>query len=220
MNNRSRDDAANFELPTDLIAQQPLAERTQSRLLCLNGATGDYQDQQFAQLPSLLNENDLLVLNNTRVIPARIFAKKASGGGIEVMLERVLSDNEVLVQIRASKAPKIGGQLLLGDEQVEAEVISRENGFYQLRLNDERSAIDVLQAIGHMPLPPYIDRADDALDQHRYQTVFAEHLGAVAAPTAGLHFDQAILDEMSAKGVPACGCGYLSAGAGGGYCNA
>ncbi|MCF6325085.1 MAG: tRNA preQ1(34) S-adenosylmethionine ribosyltransferase-isomerase QueA [Gammaproteobacteria bacterium] len=191
----------NFDLPTDLIAQQPLAERTQSRMLCLNGATGDYQDQQFAQLPSLLNENDLVVLNNTRVIPARIFGKKASGGGIEVMLERVLSDNEVLVQIRASKAPNVGGQLLLGDGPVEAEVISRENGFYQLRLNDERSVIDVLQAIGHMPLPPYIDRADDELDQQRYQTVFAEHPGAVAAPTAGLHFDQAILDEMSAKGV-------------------
>jgi len=191
----------NFELPTELIAQQPLAERTQSRMLCLNGSTGEYVDRQFAQLPSLLNENDLLVFNNTRVIPARIFGKKASGGRIEVMLERVLGDSEVLVQIRASKAPKVGGQLLLGDEAVEAAVISRTNGFYRLRLNDARSAIVVLQAIGHMPLPPYIDRPDDELDQQRYQTVFAEHPGAVAAPTAGLHFDQEILDEISARGV-------------------
>jgi len=191
----------NFDLPTELIAQQPLAERTQSRLLCLHGETGEYDDRQFMQLPSLLNENDLLVFNNTRVIPARIFGIKASGGRIEVMLERVLSDSEVLVQIRASKAPKVGGQLLLGDEHVEAEVMSRTNGFYQLRLNDERSAIDVLQAIGHMPLPPYIGRPDDELDQQRYQTVFAEQPGAVAAPTAGLHFDQAILDQISAKGI-------------------
>jgi len=191
----------NFDLPTDLIAQQPLAERSQSRLLCLNGETGECIDRQFIALPSLLNENDLLVFNNTRVIPARIFGIKASGGRIEVMLERVLSDSEVLVQIRASKAPKIGGQLLLGDEHVEAEVMSRTSGFYQLRLNDERSAIDVLQAVGHMPLPPYIDRPDDELDQQRYQTVFAEQPGAVAAPTAGLHFDQAILDQMSAKGI-------------------
>jgi len=117
------------------------------------------------------------------------------------MLERVLSDSDMLVQIRASKAPKVGGQLFLGDEAVDATVISRENGFYQLRLNDARSAIDVLQAIGHVPLPPYIERPDDELDQQRYQTVFAEHPGAVAAPTAGLHFDQAILNEISAKGV-------------------
>ena len=109
----------NFDLPIELIAQQPLAERTQSRLLCLNGETGEFIDRQFVALSSLLNENDLLVFNNTRVIPARIFGVKASGGRIEVMLERVLSDSEMLVQIRASKAPKVGGQLLLGDERVE-----------------------------------------------------------------------------------------------------
>lgn len=191
----------NFDLPLDLIAQRPLTERTQSRLLCLDGAMGEWCDQQFAQLPTLLNKDDLLVLNNTRVIPARIFGKKVSGGRIEVMLERVLSDSELLVQIRASKAPKVGGQLLLGDEAIKAEVVARDNGFYQLRLDDQRSAIAVVQAIGHMPLPPYIDHSDDALDQQRYQTIFAEHPGAVAAPTAGLHFDQSILDEISAKGV-------------------
>ncbi len=190
----------NFDLPPDLIAQWPLRERTQSRLLCLDGAKGEWRDQQFAQLPTLLNKDDLLVLNNTRVIPARIFGTKASGGRIEVMLERVLSDSELLVQIRASKAPKVGGQLLLGEEGIKAEVIARDNGFYQLRLDDQRSAIAVVQAIGHMPLPPYIDRSDDAFDQQRYQTIFAEHPGAVAAPTAGLHFDQSILDEISAKG--------------------
>ncbi len=191
----------NFELPTELIAQQPLAERTQSRMLCLNGLTGEYVDQQFSQFPALLNEDDLLVFNNTRVIPARIFGKKASGGRVEVMLERLLGDSEMLVQIRASKAPKVGGLLLLGDEAVEAEVTSRANSFYRLRLHDERNAMTVLEAIGHMPLPPYIDRADSKLDQQRYQTVFAAHPGAVAAPTAGLHFDQAILDEIGAKGV-------------------
>ncbi len=191
----------NFDLPPDLIAQRPLVERTQSRLLCLNGAMGEWRDQQFAQLPALLNKDDLLVFNDTRVIPARIFGKKASGGRIEVMLERVLSDSELLVQIRASKAPKVGSQLLLGEALVKAEVLSRNNGFYQLRLHDERSVIAVIQAIGHMPLPPYIERSDEALDQQRYQTVFAEHPGAVAAPTAGLHFDQSILDEISAKGV-------------------
>jgi len=190
-----------FDLPPELIAQQPLAERSQSRLLTLDGATGEWCDRQFAQLPSLLNKDDLLVLNNTRVIPARIFGKKASGGRIEVMLERVLSDNELLVQVRASKAPKEGSQLLLGDEMVEADVITREGGFYRLHLNDERSALAVLQAIGHMPLPPYIDRPDEASDKQRYQTVFAMHPGAVAAPTAGLHFDQSILDAISAKGI-------------------
>jgi len=191
----------NFDLPPELIAQRPLTERTQSRLLCLDGAMGEWRDQQFAQLPTLLNKDDLLVLNNTRVIPARIFGTKASGGCIEVMLERVLGDSELLVQIRASKAPKVGGQLLLGDEAIKAEVVARDNGFYQLRLNDQRSAIAVVQAIGHMPLPPYIDRSEDALDQQRYQTIFAEHPGAVAAPTAGLHFDQSILNEISANGV-------------------
>ncbi len=191
----------NFDLPPELIAQTPLAKRTQSRLLSLDGGSGAWCDRQFQQLPSLLNENDLLVFNNTRVIPARIFGKKASGGRIEVMLERLLSDRELLVQIRASKSPKVGGQLLLGDEMISAEVLSRENGFYKLRLDDERSAIEVLQTIGHIPLPPYIDRPDDELDKQRYQTVFATSPGAVAAPTAGLHFDQSMLERISALGI-------------------
>ncbi len=190
-----------FDLPMELIAQQPLARRSQSRLLTLNGETGAWSDQQFTQLLSLLNDDDLLVFNNTRVIPARIFGSKVSGGRIEVMLERIIGEREVLAQIRASKAPKVGGQLRLGDELVEAEVVARQNGFYHLRLNDKRSALEVLQAIGHIPLPPYIERPDGALDKQRYQTVFAKHPGAVAAPTAGLHFDQALLDEISAKGV-------------------
>lgn len=190
-----------FDLPDELIAQQPLAERHQSRLLSLDGSTGAVKDLLFEQLPSLINPGDLLVFNNTKVIPARIFGKKASGGRIEVMVERLISSDELLVQIRASKAPREGGRLLLGDDEFEAEVLSREEGFYRIRFVDECSAMDVVQQIGHMPLPPYIERDDEALDRSRYQTVFAQHPGAVAAPTAGLHFDQAMLDRLEVSGV-------------------
>lgn len=190
-----------FTLPDELIAQQPLAERRQSRLLSLDGSTGMVSDLLFERLPSLINPGDLLVFNDTRVIPARIFGRKASGGRIEVMIERLLSDNELLVQISASKAPKEGGRLLLGDDEYEVEVLSRDDGFYRIRFVEECSAIDIVQRIGHVPLPPYIERDDEPFDRERYQTVFAQHPGAVAAPTAGLHFDQMMLDQLDSAGV-------------------
>ena len=184
-----------YELPPELIAQAPLAERPASRLL----VPGDPpHDLYFSDLPSLLREGDLLVLNDTRVIPARLFGQKQTGGKIEVLLERVLNEHEALVQIGSSRSPKAGASLEF-DEGVTAEMLGREDSFFVLRFN--QPALEVFEQQGHMPLPPYIDRADDPSDRDRYQTVFAEQPGAVAAPTAGLHFDAELLAQIRAAGV-------------------
>jgi S-adenosylmethionine:tRNA ribosyltransferase-isomerase len=183
-----------FDLPTDLIAQAPLEQRSASRLLCLDRQTGRVQDRVFRDLTGLLNRSDLLVFNNTEVIPARLFGKKTSGGRVEILVERLLGDHDCLAQVRASKSPQAGGTLILEDGS-ELQVLGREDDFFRLRSVDN-DLMDLLKNLGHMPLPPYITREDTDRDRRRYQTVFAEKPGAVAAPTAGLHFDKALLEQL------------------------
>ncbi len=197
-----------FDLPDELIAQYPAAERTASALLCLDGDSGALTDRRFLDLPQLLRAGDLLVFNDTRVIPARLFGQKETGGRVEVLVERVLDERRVLAYVRASKSPKTGSHLSLEGDIV-AEMLGRQGELFELALSGSRSesrangesALDLLEAHGHMPLPPYIERADANDDRERYQTVYADKRGAVAAPTAGLHFDQAMLDTLAAQGV-------------------
>ncbi|MGD8796672.1 MAG: tRNA preQ1(34) S-adenosylmethionine ribosyltransferase-isomerase QueA [Thiohalophilus sp.] len=193
-----------FELPEELIAQFPAAQRRASRLLCLDGVSGELEDRQFADLPALLNPGDLLVLNDTRVIPARLFGQKESGGRVEVLVERLLTGHELLAHVRASKSPKPGTALILSPT-VRASMLGREGELFHLRITDEsnpgRALLAILEELGHMPLPPYIRRTDESADRERYQTVFAERPGAVAAPTAGLHFDQAMLEQLVEQGI-------------------
>jgi S-adenosylmethionine:tRNA ribosyltransferase-isomerase len=186
-----------FDLPPELIAQEPPAVRGASRLLLLDGADGHTEDRQFAGLPDLLRPGDLLVFNDTRVIPARLFGHKASGGRVEVLVERLLDEFRVLAHVRASKSPKPGMRLEL--EGVSAETLGRDGDLFELRF--ALPVLDTLERHGHMPLPPYIARPDAAADRERYQTVYARRAGAVAAPTAGLHFDQGMLERLAAAGV-------------------
>ena len=188
-----------YDLPRELIAQAPLAERSASRLLALDGATGAIDDRRFADLPEHLRAGDLLVCNDTRVLPARLAGKRTpSGGRVELLLERVLGSRRVLAQLRASHMPKPGGEIEL-DGGALARVDSRDDGFVELTL--DRDAAAFWREHGEMPLPPYIERAPDESDRDRYQTVFARAPGAVAAPTAGLHFDAALLAALDARGV-------------------
>ena len=189
-----------FDLPDDLIAQHPAARRVGSRLLCLNRDNGAIQDRQFADLESLLRPGDLLVLNNTRVVPARFHGHKFSGGRLEVMVDRVLDRSRVLAQIRCSRSPKVGSGLRL-DCGIDLEVLARHDDLFELRFDDPRPVLELMEAYGQVPLPPYIARLADANDRERYQTVFARHQGAVAAPTAGLHFDRDMLARLAANGV-------------------
>ncbi len=200
-----------FDLPEELIAQYPLPQRTDSRLLCLDGSTGELQDRVFKELPQLLQPGDLLVFNNTRVIPARLFGQKSTGGKVEVLVERVLDERSFLAQIRASKSPKEGALLTLGiDHQddhnkagFQVTMLGRQGDLFHLQLaaDEEQAVFSLLDRFGHMPLPPYVERADDKTDLQRYQTVYAKEKGAVAAPTAGLHFDEALLADIKAMGV-------------------
>jgi S-adenosylmethionine:tRNA ribosyltransferase-isomerase len=187
-----------FELPERLIAQHPPKVRGASRLLLVGHA--GLVDKTFLDLPGLLNGHDVLILNDTRVLKARLLGKKASGGQIEVMVERVLSAHEVLAKVRASKSPKAGSHFELA-ETIMVEVLGREDEFFHLRFACEEPVEAVLEQYGKLPLPPYITHAADAEDDERYQTIFAREQGAVAAPTAGLHFDQTMLDTLCAKGV-------------------
>jgi S-adenosylmethionine:tRNA ribosyltransferase-isomerase len=189
-----------YLLPTELIAQYPLPERSGSRLLCVDGISGALVDRRFRQLPELLRAGDLLVFNDTRVIAARLLGVKESGGRVEVLIERVLGAHCVLAQVRASKSPKRGGRLLL-EGRLEAEVVGRREELYELRFCDPRPVPEVLEEVGRVPLPPYIARAAEATDAQRYQTVYAARPGAVAAPTAGLHFDRPLLERLAAAGV-------------------
>lgn len=186
-----------FALPEHLIAQYPPEKRGASRLLHVCGL--EREDRLFAELPGLVREHDLLVLNDTRVLKARLFGAKDSGGKVEVMVERVLDGHEVLAQIRASKPPKPGGDLLLA-EVLPVTVLGREGEFYRLRFEHTEDVTVLLEQYGKLPLPPYITHAASIEDEERYQTVFARQPGAVAAPTAGLHFDEAMLDALRAKG--------------------
>lgn len=189
-----------YTLPEELIAKYPPAERGQSRLLHLDGTTGALQDQAFPDLLAHVHPGDLMVFNDTRVIPARVFGRKATGGQVEVMVERIVDRQQVLAQIRASKAPRPQSTLTL-DDGTELLVQARHNDLYELVFPADRTALEVLESVGHMPLPPYIDRADQASDRERYQTVYGRRDGAVAAPTAGLHFDQPFLEALRNKGV-------------------
>lgn len=189
-----------FELPECLIAKYPMPERASSRLLCLTGESGEIEHRTFVDLLDKVEAGDLMVFNNTRVIPARVFGQKESGGKVEILVERVLDTHSVLAHVRASKAPKEGSQIAL-DEAISLVVGERSDALFVLHFPAHAPALDTLEKIGHMPLPPYIDRADKAEDRERYQTVYGEVQGAVAAPTAGLHFDAAMLDALAAKGV-------------------
>jgi len=192
----------NFELPESLIAHYPRAERSSCRLLSLDGPTGELTHGVFTDVLEKLNAGDLLVFNNTRVIPARVFGRKASGGKIEMLVERVLDEHRVLAHIRASKAPKPGSELLLGDdESVKATMVARHDTLFEIAFDDQRAVLEILNQVGHMPLPPYIDRPDEESDRELYQTVYSARPGAVAAPTAGLHFDDGLLEALRAKGV-------------------
>lgn len=189
-----------FTLPEHLIAKYPTPDRTASRLLHLNGTTGDVHHKQFQQMLDLVEPGDLLVFNNTRVIPARLLGQKASGGKVEVLIERIVDDNNALAHVRASKAPKPGTDLLL-EGAVSVTVTGRQDALFELRFNGDATVLEQLEQYGHMPLPPYIDRPDEQADKERYQTVYNQAPGAVAAPTAGLHFDDALLDRLQQKGV-------------------
>lgn len=189
-----------FDLPSDLIAQAPLPERSASRLLLVPPGATAFEDCTVRDLPALLAPGDLLVFNDTRVIPARLFGQKATGGRVEILIERLLPDNEARAQIGASKSPKPGSRIAL-DAGGEAEVLGRDGEFYRLRFEVGEGLENWLLHAGRLPLPPYIRREPGQEDLERYQTVFAKEIGAVAAPTAGLHFDAALLDALRARGV-------------------
>lgn len=187
-----------FDLPESLIARHPLAERRGSRLLVLDGPSGELSHRHFADLLGCLRPGDLMVFNDTRVIPARLFGQKASGGKLEILVERVLDEERVLAHVRSSKSPKPGSRILI-DGGAEAEMVARHEALFELKFAEP--VLPLLERVGHMPLPPYIDRPDEAEDRERYQTVYARNAGAVAAPTAGLHFDEPLLEAIRAKGV-------------------
>ena len=189
-----------YDLPQELIAQEPLAERSASRLLVVPPGEGAFSDLQVRDLPELLQPGDLLVFNDTRVIPARLFGQKESGGRVEILVERLLPESRARVQVRASKSPKPGSRIVL-DGGGMAEVLDRDGGFFLLRFEVDGSLEQWLVRVGRLPLPPYIQREPDAADAERYQTVFARQVGAVAAPTAGLHFDHALLERLRERGV-------------------
>jgi S-adenosylmethionine:tRNA ribosyltransferase-isomerase len=189
-----------YELPPELIAQAPLPERSASRLLVVPPAPAPFVDGGIRDLPRLLQPGDLLVFNDTRVIPARLHGSKASGGRVEILIERLLPGDEARAQVGASKSPKAGSRIAL-DAGGEAEVLGRDGEFYRLRFHVGEALDAWLQHAGRLPLPPYIHREPGADDDARYQTVFAREPGAVAAPTAGLHFDEALLGELKQRGI-------------------
>ncbi|MGH8171772.1 MAG: tRNA preQ1(34) S-adenosylmethionine ribosyltransferase-isomerase QueA [Rhodanobacteraceae bacterium] len=195
-----------FDLPPELIAQAPLAERSASRLLVVDAASRRFEDRRFTDVVDLLRAGDLLVFNDTRVLPARLFGRKESGGAVEILIERITGAHEARAQLGVSKKPKAGGRIVFEDGSA-ATVLGRDGEFFQLRFETVEPVEKLLLRLGRMPLPPYIDRAADVSDDERYQTVFARESGAVAAPTAGLHFDQPLLDALAARGIDS---GYVT----------
>ena len=189
-----------FSLPEELIARYPLQARSDSRLLCLQADTGTYTHRQFRDLESLLAPGDLLVFNDTRVIPARLFGHKESGGKVEVLVERLVSKSHCLAHVRASKSPRAGSAIVLEDG-TRLQMTGREGELFALALEGQETLLELLERLGHMPLPPYIERPDELTDRERYQTVYARNAGAVAAPTAGLHFDEDLLVRLAERGV-------------------
>ncbi len=188
-----------YDLPDDRIARFPLPERTASRLLCLNRTTGEVAHRQFTDVLDLLQPGDLLVCNNSRVIPARLLGKKESGGRAEALIERILDSHRCLAQVRASKTPKPKAILIFHD--IRFEVVQRHDDLFELRCQSERDILSVIESIGEIPIPPYFERSPDEGDKERYQTVYADQKGSVAAPTAGLHFDIDLLERLKKKGV-------------------
>lgn len=189
-----------FQLPDELIARHPTEQRTGSRLLQLDGRTGQITHRRFPDIGQLIEPGDLLVFNNTRVIPARLFGHKTSGGKVEVLIERMTSDHTALAHVRANKSPKAGTELSV-EGGIELTVTGREDNLFCLECRNPEPLVELLDEHGHMPLPPYLEREDDAEDRERYQTVYAQRKGAVAAPTAGLHFDDALLKQLADAGV-------------------
>jgi S-adenosylmethionine:tRNA ribosyltransferase-isomerase len=201
-----RTDDFYFDLPDELIAQQPCEQRSASRLLhlCRSPAAGitSVQHRQFKDLPELLQPEDLLVFNDTRVIPARLYGHKATGGKVEVLLERLVDEHHCLAHVRAGKTPGIGSLLHIGEAGAYTlKVEARQDDLFVLSSNNDSKLTEIMQQVGHIPLPPYITRADEAVDFERYQTVYSKNPGAVAAPTAGLHFDEAIIQQLQEQGV-------------------
>jgi S-adenosylmethionine:tRNA ribosyltransferase-isomerase len=189
-----------FDLPPELIAQAPLAERSASRLLVVDAKRDTLEDRRFTDLVELLAPGDLLVFNDTRVLPARLHGRKETGGAVEILIERITGAHEARVQLGVSKKPKAGGRIVFDDGGT-ATVLGRDGEFFVLRFDAVEPLEKLLLRLGRMPLPPYIDRAADKADDERYQTVYARETGAVAAPTAGLHFDKPLLDALAARGV-------------------
>ncbi len=189
-----------FYLPTQLIAQHPTSDRTASRMLYVNGVNGNLHNEAFVDLPNFLDAGDLLVFNDTSVIKARLFGHKHTGGNVEVLIERVIDQHTAYAHVRASRAPKIGSQLQLSDA-FDVEVTARHDDLFELRFLSETSVLDLLEQHGALPLPPYITHKATSEDEERYQTVYSKHLGAVAAPTAGLHFNDAMLAQLKQKGI-------------------
>ena len=192
-----------FYLPQTLIAQHPTPNRTASRLPELSGKSGELAGKQFTDLPQLLHPGDCLIFNDTRVIKARMFGHKATGGAIEMLVERITTSQEIWAHIKASRAPTPGSLIQLGSRDIsfKAEVLGRDDDLFHLRFLNKQNVFEILEKIGHLPLPPYITHNADAQDETRYQTVYAKHAGAVAAPTAGLHFDKQMLTALQAMGV-------------------
>jgi len=195
-----------FDLPPELVAQAPLPERSASRLLLADAGTHRLEDRRFTDLVELLQPGDLLVFNDTRVLPARLFGRKPSGGLVEILIERVTGTHEARAQLGVSKKPKTGGRIVLADGS-EISVLGRDGEFFLLRFETAEPLERLLLRLGRMPLPPYIEREADAADDERYQTVFARSSGAVAAPTAGLHFDAPLLRALAERGVDS---GYVT----------
>ena len=189
-----------FYLPSHLIAQHPAQERTASRMLCLDGSNGNLTDKMFLDFPAACNKGDLLIFNDTRVIKARLFGHKHTGGNVEVLIERVINQHTAYAHVRASRSPKIGSRIRLSDA-FDVEVIARHDDLFELHFLSDVSVFDLLEQHGALPLPPYITHSATDDDEERYQTVFAKNLGAVAAPTAGLHFNEALLERLQQKGV-------------------
>ncbi len=188
-----------FDLPKELIAQHPSKERTGSRLLALDKNTGETQDLQFPDILKFLNRGDLLVFNNTKVIPARLYGKKNTGGKVEVFIERLLDDNSAIAMFKSSKSIKLGTPIYFNQQSILAT--ARKGMFFLIETQNSASLTELMDEFGHMPLPPYIQREDELEDKSRYQTVYAQEKGAVAAPTAGLHFDEDLLQQIKEKGI-------------------
>jgi S-adenosylmethionine:tRNA ribosyltransferase-isomerase len=190
----------NFSLPPELIAQFPITQRAGSRMLCLDGKKGALQDAMFVDLPKYMQSGDVIIFNDTCVIKARLFGTKESGGKLEIMVERILDEHSVLAMIRASHPPKDGSTFKLSGV-IPVTVLGRDNGFYILHFDHTNTVIELLDRYGNLPLPPYIPREVTQEDEVRYQTIYAKEKGAVAAPTAGLHFDEAMLLKLREMGV-------------------